>query len=102
MKFIATSYLIYVRLKIRRNVQSVKKLLIACARYHGERSGRNSQANFVRDSKNKESRLDIIALGVVLFFPSFENLRISRNCYLANSSPRRFHFKRLLLQAISG
>ena len=69
MKFIATSYLIYVRLKIRRNVQSVKKkLLIACARYHGERSERNSQANFVRDSKNKESRLESLHLALFSFF----------------------------------
>lgn len=43
-------------------------IVIACARYHGERSERNSQANFVRDSKNKESRLESLHLALFSFF----------------------------------
>ena len=90
MKFIATSYLIYVRLKIRRNVQSVKKTTnCLCQISWWKKWEKFSSKLCQRLEKQRESSW-IIALGVVLFFLSFENLRISRNCYLANSSSRRF------------
>lgn len=102
MKFIATSYLIYVRLKIRRNVQSVNKTTNCLRQISWWKKWEKFSSKLCQRLEKQRESSWIIALGVVLFFLSFENLRISRNCYLANSSPRRFHFKRLLLQAISG
>lgn len=68
MKFIATSYLIYVRLKIRRNVQSVKKTTNCLCQISWWKKWEKFSSKLCQRLEKKESRLESLHLALFSFF----------------------------------